>query len=133
MVNTLRRITKVCCIAMIVIAAYSAVIPILIWRFDIFEMPARDHFIFYNDLLMLTVGIIALKLGEKLAKAKWFIKLSLVQAIASVTCVTLIYIPKKMIGGVGLYDIAYILSAALSVTVFVCCVIARRQLKKEEV
>lgn len=131
MSNALRRITKVCCIIMIVVAAYSAVIPILIWRSDVFEMPARDHFIFYNDLLMLTVGIIALKLGEKLAKAKWFIKLSLVQAIASITCVTLIYIPKKMIGGVGLYDIAYILSAVLSVAVFVCCAVASRRQSKE--
>ena len=130
MTNTLRRIIKPCCIAMIVIAVYSAIIPIIIWRSDIFEMPAWDHFIFYNDMLMLAVGIIALRLGERLVRVKWFIKLSLFQAIASITCVTLIYIPKKLFS-VGLYDIAYILSAVLSVAVLVCCVIARRRQNKE--
>ena len=130
MTNTLRRIIKPCCIAMIVIAVYSAIIPIIIWRSDIFEMPTWDHFIFYNDMLMLAVGIIALRLDERLVRVKWFIKLSLFQAIASITCVTLIYIPKKLFS-VGLYDIAYILSAVLSVAVLVCCVIARRRQNKE--
>ena len=130
MSNTLRRITKACCITMIVIAAYSLFISIFLWRSDLFDMPAWDHFIFYNDMLMLAVGIIALRLGERLVRVKWFIKLSLFQAIASITCVTLIYIPKKLFS-VGLYDIAYILSAVLSVAVLVCCVIARRRQNKE--
>ena len=130
MTNTLRRVIKPCCIAMIVIAVYSAINPIIIRLSDIFEMPAWDHFIFYNDMLMLAVGIIALRLGERLVRVKWFIKLSLFQAIASITCVTLIYIPKKLFS-VGLYDIAYILSAVLSVAVLVCCVIARRRQNKE--
>jgi len=132
MINTLRRITKVCCIIMIVIAACSLFFSIFLWRDGLFEMPAWDHLIFYNDLLMLAVSIVGLKLGEKLGKTKWFVKLSLFQAIASVVCVAAVYIPHRM-WTFDLSDVAYILSAALSVTVFVCCVIARRQLKKEEV
>ena len=95
-------------------------------------MPAWDDLIFYNDLLMLAVSVVGLKLGEKLGKTKWFAKLSLIQVIASIVCVSAVYIPHKMYT-FDLSDVAYILSVALSAAVFVCCVIARRQLKKEEV
>ena len=121
--KTLSKIIRYASTAMAIIAGYSMAVLLIIYKFNITAMPVWDNLIIFNDLLMLIVGVLGVRMYDKVDAVRWFVKLSLAQALASVLCVAAVYVPNK-IWSVDVFDIIYVLSAALSVAVLVCCIMA---------
>lgn len=129
--RTLCKIIRYASLAMAIIAGYSMAVSLIVYKFNFAAMPLYENLIILNSLLMLIVGIMGVRLYGRAGATNWFVKLSLAQAIVAAVCVAAVYVPNKM-WSVSLFDVIYVMSAALSVTVTVCSIIARISGKTEQ-